>query len=176
MKGFQYRYYVRMREIEYTSYLVNPVTLAGGWYQDKKISAPRIDMTWDFKGYPVDEDGKPLPIPPLLMPLWLWRRILKLDKRPKLIPFWLWRRILKLDKKYKRAGEKGNRDYEKPKPGHDWRADEPERRAPQKIHRDLRRRWRWANVMLPHVLAVLLGVTLFILAVLKVPGFQPLHL
>jgi len=50
MKGYQYRYYVRMREIEYTAYLINSVAL-GGQYGDKKISAPRIDMTWPFTGY-----------------------------------------------------------------------------------------------------------------------------
>jgi hypothetical protein len=50
MKGFQYRYYVRMREIEYSSYLINSVQL-GGAYGELKISAPRIDMTWSFKGY-----------------------------------------------------------------------------------------------------------------------------
>jgi hypothetical protein len=58
MKGYQYRYYVRMREIEYTAYLINHVTL-GGEYGDKEISAPRIDMTWDFKGYPVNKDNEP---------------------------------------------------------------------------------------------------------------------
>jgi hypothetical protein len=52
MKGFQQRYYVRMREIEYTAYLINRVPL-GGKYGDKQISAPRIDMTWGFKGYRV---------------------------------------------------------------------------------------------------------------------------
>jgi len=51
MKGFQYRYYVRMREIEYTAYLLNSVILEGE-YLDEGISAPRIDMTWGFKGYP----------------------------------------------------------------------------------------------------------------------------
>lgn len=51
MKGYQYRYYVRMREIEYTAYLINSVRL-GGKYDNKKISAPRIDMTWPFTGYP----------------------------------------------------------------------------------------------------------------------------
>jgi hypothetical protein len=51
MKGYQYRYYVRMREIEYTAYLINSVPL-GGKYGHKKISAPRIDMTWPFTGYP----------------------------------------------------------------------------------------------------------------------------
>src|SRR5215467_14962940 len=38
MKGYQYRYYVRMREIEYTSYLINAVTFADSCYHDKKIS------------------------------------------------------------------------------------------------------------------------------------------
>ena len=70
MKGYQYRYYVRMREIEYTAYLINRVAL-GGLYGEKEISAPRIDMTWGFKGYPVDEQDNPLPPPPP----W-WRRVL----------------------------------------------------------------------------------------------------
>jgi hypothetical protein len=50
MKGYQFRYYVRMREIEYAAYLINSVRL-GGEYWDMKISAPRIDMTWWFTGY-----------------------------------------------------------------------------------------------------------------------------
>lgn len=50
MKGYQYRYFVRMREIEYTAYLINSVPL-GGVYGDLRISAPRIDMTWPFTGY-----------------------------------------------------------------------------------------------------------------------------
>jgi hypothetical protein len=50
MKGYQFRYYVRMREIEYTAYLINSVAL-GGEYGSRKLSAPRIDMTWGFKGY-----------------------------------------------------------------------------------------------------------------------------
>src|ERR1700753_3984702 len=50
MKGYQFRYYVRMREIEYAAYLINSVRL-GGEYLDMKISAPRIDMTWWFTGY-----------------------------------------------------------------------------------------------------------------------------
>jgi hypothetical protein len=140
MKGFQYRYYVRMREIEYTSYLINRVTL-GGEYGDQGISAPRIDMTWGFKGYPVSKDtGKPLP-PPLA-----WRH-----------------RVL-------RHGQQ----TETPR---DWRADEPERREPQKIYRDLRRRWWFANVMLPHVLAVGLGAVLFIVAAaLNASGLANMHL
>jgi hypothetical protein len=75
MKGYQYRYYVRMREIEYTSYLINRVALDGE-YGDKEISAPRIDMTWSFKGYPVDkESGEPLPVRPPLRSRLLWRDI-----------------------------------------------------------------------------------------------------
>jgi hypothetical protein len=54
MKGFQHRYYVRMREIEYSAYLINRVRL-GGKYGNKEISAPRIDMTWAYKGYRVGE-------------------------------------------------------------------------------------------------------------------------
>jgi hypothetical protein len=63
MKGYQYRYYVRMHEIECTSYLINSVIL-GGEYLDVGTSAPRIDMTWGFKGSPVNkETGEPLPRP-----------------------------------------------------------------------------------------------------------------
>ena len=29
MEGYQYRYYVRMREIEYTAYLINRVSVGG---------------------------------------------------------------------------------------------------------------------------------------------------
>ncbi|HUK70887.1 MAG TPA: hypothetical protein VLW50_19355 [Streptosporangiaceae bacterium] len=137
MKGYQYRYYVRMREIEYTAYLINRVPL-GGKYGDKEISAPRIDMTWGFKGYRVDKD-KPPPDHDL------------------------------------RA--------EKPEPGHDghadepdWRADEPWRRSPQDIYSDLRGRFWWANVALPHAVAVALGAVLFIAAALNAPGLEQLHL
>ena len=56
MKGYQYRYYVRMREIQYTAYLINRVVV-GGEYGQRAISAPRIDMTWPFTGYP----GEPQP-------------------------------------------------------------------------------------------------------------------
>jgi hypothetical protein len=138
MKGYQYRYYVRMREIEYAAYLINRVVL-GGEYGVRGISAPRIDMTWDFTGFPVDEDtGKPLPLP-----------------RP-----W-WRRVF--------------RPKEKPKYRGDWRGDEPERRLPQKIHRDLRRRFWLTNVALPHAVAVVVGLGLFIAAALKAPGLQQLR-
>jgi hypothetical protein len=138
MKGYQYRYYVRMREIEYTAYLINRVPL-GGEYCDKEISAPRIDMTWPFKGYPVDKRTRePLAIPPP------WRS-----------------RVLRRAK------------VRKPE---DWRADEPERRSPQHIYAQLRRRFWWPNVALPHLVAVGLGTGLFIAAALRAPGLDHLHL
>jgi len=58
MKGYQFRYYVRMREIEYTAYLINSVAL-GGEYGGRKLSAPRIDMTWGFKGYSTEPKPDP---------------------------------------------------------------------------------------------------------------------
>ena len=137
MKGYQYRYYVRMREIEYTAYLINRVPLDGE-YGDKEISAPRIDMTWGFRGYPVNDNNQPLPLRP-----W-WRRL-------------------------PRGGEE-------PKPGDDWRADEPERRSAQHIYSQLRVRFWWPNVALPHAIAVILGAALFIAAALKAPGLQQLRL
>jgi hypothetical protein len=138
MKGYQYRYYVRMREIEYTAYLINRVPL-GGAYRDNEISAPRIDMTWPFKGYPVDRyTHVPLPIPPP----WLARVFRHAKAR-------------------------------KPE---DWRADEPERRSPEHIYSQLRHRFWWPNVALPHLVAVGLGTGLFIAAALRAPGFEHLHL
>ena len=126
MKGYQYRYYIRMREIEYAAYLINSVSL-GGEYGDKRISAPRIDMTWPFKGYP--EEPEP-------------------------------------------SRDSGAvESTEDP----DWRADIPWRRSPQEIYSDLRHRFTWAQVMIPHALAVLLGAGLFILAVLKTSGFEQLR-
>jgi hypothetical protein len=113
-------------EIEYAAFLINSVSLNGD-YGDKRISAPRIDMTWPFKGYP----GKP----------------------------------------------DSSRDSGavEPTDDPDWRADIPWRRSPQEIHSDLRRRFVWAQVMIPHALAVLLGAVLFFLAVLNTPGFEQLH-
>jgi hypothetical protein len=58
----------------------------------------------------------------------------------------------------------------------DWRADEPWRRSPQETYSDLRHRWHWSNVMLPHVLAVALGAVPFFAAAFKAPGFQQFHL
>jgi hypothetical protein len=46
----------------------------------------------------------------------------------------------------------------------DYRASEPWRREPEEIDWDLRHRFGWSNVMLPHVLAVVLGLLLFIVA------------
>jgi hypothetical protein len=62
MAGFQYRYFTRMREIEYTAYLINPVHV-GGKYGRKRISAPRISMTWWFAAHPVGRDWR-ADIPP----------------------------------------------------------------------------------------------------------------
>lgn len=152
MKGYQYRYYVRMREIEYTAYLINPVVV-GGEYGNQKISAPRIDMTWPFTGYPIDKvTHKPLQLPPP----W-WQRLLRGAEAPK----------------------PGNDEHaEETKKDHpDWRADEPWRRDPEEIYKALRGRWLWRNVMLPHVLAVVLGTVLFIIfAALNASGVGDLRL
>ena len=137
MKGFQYRYYVRMREIEYTAYLINRATL-DGLYGEKEISAPRIDMTWDFKGYPVDKDGNPLQLPPST-----W-----------------WGRMLGLPQRSRASDDPGAEASEDP----DYRASEPWRRKPQEIYWAMRHRFGWGNVMLPHVLAVVLGLLGFLIA------------
>jgi hypothetical protein len=148
MKGYQYRYYIRMREIEYTAYLINRVRFDSPEYGDWEISAPRIDMIFGFRGYLfakndkgeydknnplVDEHGTPWPHP-------LWRR----EPRPP--------------KKKSKPGSGGTKRKA------DWRPNEPERRNPEKIYADLRARWGWANVMLPHVVAVVLGLLLFIIS------------
>jgi len=150
MKGFQYRYYVRMREIEYTAYLINRVTL-GGLYGKEEISAPRIDMMWHFKGYPVDDKGNPKE---LARSRW-WRRMLGFPQRS-------------------RASDGPSAEVpENP----DYRASEPWRRKPQEIYWAMRHRFGWGNVMLPHVLAVVLGLLLFIIAAaLNVAGFDHLRL
>jgi len=46
MKGYQYRYYVRMREIEYTAWLINRVPLGGEYEEEKAISAPNLRHRW----------------------------------------------------------------------------------------------------------------------------------
>src|SRR5664279_3322305 len=48
MKGFQFRYYVRMRDIEYAAYLANRVPLHDPRGFDIVTSAPRVEMTWGF--------------------------------------------------------------------------------------------------------------------------------
>ncbi len=76
-------------------------------------------MTWGFRGYPVNDNNDPLPLPQ---------------------PWW---------RRFARGGEE-------PKPGDDWRADEPERRSAQLISSQLRVRSRWANVALQQSIAVIL--------------------
>jgi hypothetical protein len=71
-------------------------------------------------------------------------------------------------------GHGGSAD--KPKPDLDWRGDQPWRRSPEKIYSDLRRRFWLTNVMLPHILAVVLGAALFIAAALHAPALEQLHL
>ena len=51
MKGHQIRYYSRMRDIEVAAYELNAVALG----ELGKVSAPRIDMSWGFRG----EKGRP---------------------------------------------------------------------------------------------------------------------
>jgi len=51
MKGHQMRSYSRMRDIEVAAYELNAVELR----QLGKVSSPRIDMSWGFRG----EKGKP---------------------------------------------------------------------------------------------------------------------
>jgi hypothetical protein len=138
MKGYQYRYYVRMREIEYTAYLINRVIL-GGLYGEKEISAPRIDMTWNFIGYPVDGELRPL---------------------TRSVPWW--RRVRRKAGLAAANPRHPSRVAESEDP--DYRASEPWRREPEEIYQGLRHRFGWANVMIPHVLAVVLGLLLFIIA------------
>jgi 3-oxosteroid 1-dehydrogenase len=72
----------------------------------------------------------------------------------------------------------GQRLVEDPERDHpDWRADVPWRWTPQEINTFLRRRFFRPNVCLPHVLAVALGVLLFIAAAaLNASGVEHLHL
>ena len=163
MKGFQYRYYVRMREIEYTAYLINRVRLHG-LYGKSEISAPRIDMTWDFKGFPVNDKLEPQP---RRRP---WRRSVRswLSKQ--------WRHMFGLTEKPKRRRRNPQRDKESKDPD-DYRASPPWRREPEEIDWDLQHRFRWSHVMLPHILAVVLGLLFFIVAAgLNIAGVDHLRL
>lgn len=143
MKGFQYRYYVRMREIEYTAYLINAVAFDGE-YGKQKTSAPRIDLTFGFKGFPGE-----------LKP--------GADERAELP---------------RRAGRTARRlQADRPEEQRDLRVGKPLRRSSGRIYRDLQNRWWLTNVMIPHILAVCLGTTLFILfAALNASGIGHLHL
>ena len=165
MKGYQYRYYVRMREIEYTAYLINRVRFANSEYGENEISAPRIDMTWGFAGFPQHKDGTKWDLDTRRH-----RRHQRALERTR--PPW-WKRML---------GRTGKPDPchdhppEPPGPS-DWRASEPWRREPWEIYCALRRRFWWANVMLPHAVAVVIGLLLLtIFASLNVAGVGDLRL
>lgn len=107
MKGYQLRYYARMRDIEYTAYKINAVRVEGLG----TASAPRIDVSWAFRG--------------------------------------------------------------DPKSG-DWRGDPPQRRTAADVRQLLRRRYVMPQVMLPHVVAVVLGLGLFLVAAADGPGLRSL--
>jgi hypothetical protein len=154
MKGYQYRYYIRMREIEYTAYLINRVRFdSPEEYRDSEISAPRVDMMWGFRGYlfAKDDKGKDIKDKPLV------------DKYGAPWPHPLWRRAPRPPKKSESDARESEPGTEETEPNADWRPDVPWRRSPDKIYNDLRRRWRWPNVMLPHVVAVVLGLLLLII-------------
>jgi hypothetical protein len=102
MKGFQLRYYWRMRDIEVAAFQINAVLLNGLGRQ----SAPRIDMSWGYKG---------------------------------------------------RKGEESPRV--------------PVRRSARNVHTLLQRRLWMPQVLLPHMVAVVIGVVLFVVALLHAPGF-----
>jgi hypothetical protein len=56
----------------------------------------------------------------------------------------------------------------------DWRDDPPKKRTQQELRQMLRRAPWMGNVMLPHVVAIVLGIALFIAAVRNVPGLATL--
>lgn len=97
LKGYQMRYYSRMRDVEVAAYSLNRVALDGLG----DVSAPRIDMSWGFTG--ATEDG-------------------------------------------------------------DWRTAPPKRRTADEVRRMLQIRYAYPHVMLPHVVAVVLGAVLFFAA------------
>jgi hypothetical protein len=57
----------------------------------------------------------------------------------------------------------------------DWRDDPPIRRTPEEIRRMLLVSPLWPNVLLPHAIAVILGVGLFFAALADAPGFSALN-
>jgi hypothetical protein len=103
LKGYQMRYYSRMRDIEVAAYNLNNLSLPGLGMQ----SSPRIDMSWGYH-----------------------------------------------------AGRKQQ----------DWRTQAPERRDPDEIRRMMSRRYFRANQLLPHIVAMVLGVLLFLAAVMNSPA------
>jgi hypothetical protein len=54
MKGHQARYYSRMRDIEVAAYELNAVELG----ELGRVSAPRIDMSWAFRGEEDEPDWR----------------------------------------------------------------------------------------------------------------------
>lgn len=60
--------------------------------------------------------------------------------------------------------------------GGEFKSDVPVRRDPDNVRTMLSRAPWLANVFLPHAVAVALGLTLFILAIAKAPGFEQLKL
>ncbi|WP_454112114.1 hypothetical protein [Microbacterium aurum] len=55
-----------------------------------------------------------------------------------------------------------------------WGSGRPERRTPEEEASAWRRRFTYPNVMAPHVVAVLLGIVLFVAAALELPGLRAL--
>jgi hypothetical protein len=105
MKGYQMRYYARMRDIEVATYLINAVNLG----ELGLVSAPRIDMSWGYKGQE-----------------------------------------------------------------HDWRTDAPERRDAEEIRYMHHLPYLMPQVLLPHAVAVVLGLGLFVAALANVPWLDTL--
>ena len=58
----------------------------------------------------------------------------------------------------------------------DWRDAEPRRRTPEEIRRMLRRAPWMPHVLLPHAVAVLIGLFLFLGAATNVPGLDHIEL
>ena len=102
MKGFQLHYYWRMSDIEAAAFHLDAVLLDGLGQQ----SAPRIDMTWGYKG----------------------------DR--------------------------------------DMSTAIPARRSPDNVRRLLRRRVWMPQVAMPHAVAVLIGIGLYVAALKQVPGLN----
>lgn len=109
LKGYQMRYYSRMRDIELAAYHLNKLPLPGLG----TVSAPRIDMSWGY-----------------------------------------------------RAGHRQQ----------DWRTEVPARRRPHEIRSMMVWRYWTANQLLPHLVAILLGVALFMAALMNASGLADMAL